>query len=226
MKSTRSLLKAGMLGVFILSGTALHVAAQDFEGIIYYEMPEMEQNGIGNLAYMIKDSKIRVEFGEGVQKNAMLLLPEKSKMVIIMAQMKAYMTMDQSPDKRTNESEQDFTLEKTGNIKTIASHSCEVWIMTQEENRFELCMAKGLGRFMMPESPMASSRNVPQWAKEAMSEGVMPLEVVMISGDQPKIQMKATRIEKKALDSSLFEIPAGYRDMSSMMKQMMNRSQN
>lgn len=220
-----SVLKAGILGVLVLFGVALVAAAQEFEGTIHYEIPEMKASGMGEMVYMVKDSKARVEFGEGMQKGAMLFFPEEARSVVIMEQMKGYIAMDQDSFKDPDSNDSDFTMKKTGEEKTIADRSCEVWIIEHDNERYNICMAQGLGSFMMPSNPMGGSRNIPQWAEEAMGQGVMPLEVILMKNDQMEMQMQATRITEQALDPSLFEIPEGYKDMSSMMKQMMNRGQ-
>ena len=218
------LLKSCVLGVFILFGTAFLAIAQEFEGTIHYEIPEMKASGMGEMVYMIKDSKARIEFGEGMQKGAMLFFPEESKSVVIIEQMKGYIMMDQESFQDEDDTSSDFTMEKTGKNKTIAGQSCEVWVIKHRDEQYHVCMAKGLGSFMMPSNPMGGSRNVPRWAEEAITQGVMPLEVVLMKGNQTEMQMKATRITPKSMDATLFEIPDGYKDMSSMMKQMMQRS--
>lgn len=210
----------------ILTGYSPKTNAQSFEGTIRYSMQEMETGEMAEMLYMIKDSKTRIEFGEGQQKGVMLLLPEESKSVVLINQMKGYITMDQDLFETPRNQNTDFKLDKTGETKSIAGHSCEVWIIENEEETFNVCMAKDLGSFMMPENPMGNSRNIPNWAKEAIAEGVMPLEVVRTSDDQENIQMQATSISRKSLDSSLFEIPADYKDMSGMLKQMMKGNGN
>lgn len=197
--------------------------AQDFEGVVYFEIPEMKSQGMGEMPYMIKGNKARIEFGNGQEKGAMLFMPEESKIVFLMDAMKGYMTMDLNETAEMNESEEAPDITKTGETKTIAGKNCEVWRITTEEDEVEACMAQGLGKFMMPRSPMAQ-KNTPEWVKEVMEEGTMPLEVVEIGNNGNSMQMRATRIEEKSLESSLFEIPEGYKDMSSMMKQMMNQN--
>ena len=129
------------------------------------------------------------------------------------------------PETAAENSEENTQMEKTGDTKTIAGRSCEVWQVTYEASTYQMCVAKGLGNFMMPENPMAQS-NTPQWAKEAMAGGVMPLEVTELNGSSKVTKMRATRIEEKSLSDDLFQVPEGYNDMSSMMKQMMNQGNN
>lgn len=211
------------LSFFVLCCFPFLSMGQDFEGTIYFEVSDLAKEGIDEMPYMIKGNKARMEFGDGQQKGAMLLLPDESKMVIIMDAMKGYMSMD--TDQTPGEAE-DFTnteATKTGETKSIAGRSCEVWKIESEDSMIETCMAKGMGTFMLPKSPMGQD-NAPQWAKELMAQGAMPLEVVELENGNRSIQMRATRIEEKSLSADLFEIPDGYNDMSGMLQQMQNRN--
>ncbi len=206
---------------FFIQGDAL---AQDFEGTIFYEVAELKKEGMGEMPYMIKGSKVRMEFGEDDQKGAMLFLPGESRMVIIIDAMKGFMSMDLEDSDMNNQSDEEIPdMTKTGETKTIAGKSCEVWETTSEGETYEVCIARGLGTFMMPENPMGNS-NTPAWAEELKNGGFMPLEVVEVKGGQKITRMKATKIEEGSLNDSLFEIPQGYNDMSSMMQQMKNRN--
>lgn len=200
--------------------------AQNFEGVIYYEIPEISAQGMGEMPYMVKGEKVRMEFGQGSQGGALIFMPEENQMAFILEALKGYMTMEtEDYATETSDTEDNTSMENTGQTKTIAGRSCEVWQVTDQQKSYQLCVARGLGNFMMPENPMAQ-RQTPQWAKEAMQGGFMPLEVVEITGGKNEIKMKATRIEEKSLSDDLFNIPEGYNDMSSMMKQMMNQRNN
>lgn len=214
--------------IFIFGGINKSLA-QGFEGVIHYQFDRLEQQNMGDIEYMIKNDRVRMQFGEGAQSGAMIFLPGKSKIMFVMDQMKSYMSMDM--DKETdNDSYSDkwkeSTLEKTGQNKTIAGHSCEIWkVSNTDGDKLTMCMADDLGTFMSPGNPMAK-RSAPAWAKEIVAEGYMPLEVIEESGDEKTVKMKATKIEEKSLSDDLFTVPEGYNDMSSMMKQMMKQRQN
>lgn len=218
-------LKQLFLFILILCCFPFTSIAQDFEGTIYFEVSDLTKQGMGEMPYMVKDNKARMEFGQGQQKAAMLFLPDESKMVIIMDAMKGYISMD--TDQASDDTE-DFTeaeVTKTGETKNIAGRDCDVWKIESEDNTtMEACMAMGMGSFMLPESPMAEENNTPQWAKELMAQGAMPLEVIELKNGNRSVQMRATRIEEESLSNDLFEIPEGYNDMSGMMQQMQNRN--
>lgn len=223
MKTFKHLLLSGLMCFIILVGVNSLSVAQDFEGVIHYEIPEMTKQGMGQMPYMVKNGKVRMEFGKGNQGGAMIFMPEENKMAVIMEAMKGYMTMEIDDPETKGDIDNNTNMKSTGDTKTIAGKSCEIWEVNDPNNSYRLCVAKGMGNFMMPQNPMAKS-NTPQWAKEAMAGGFMPLEVIETGGGKEDLKMRATRIEEKSLSASLFEIPEGYNDMSSMMKQMMNQN--
>lgn len=217
------------LALLLTLGLGIQAKAQNFEGVIHYQFDKMEQQTMDDIEYMIKNNKIRMQFGMGAQSGAMLYNSNESKMTFIMDKMKSYMSMDMNDmsqesnyDSKWDESE----VQKTGQTKQVAGHSCEIWTLASDQGeKLTMCMADDLGTFMTPGNPMAR-QHAPDWAKEIITEGFMPLEVVEESGGDETVQMKATKIEEKSLSDHLFEIPEGYRDMSGMMKQMMNRGNN
>ena len=225
MKTPTRLFLSGLMGIVIMLFTTAVSEAQDFEGVIYYEIPEMSRQGMGEMPYMVKNSKVRMEFGQGAQAGAMIFMPDQNKMTFILEPMKGYMTMDMNDPESMDDTDDNTNMVKKEETKTVAGRSCEVWEVSDNRNTYQLCVAKGMGNFMMPQNPMAQT-NTPKWAKEAMAGGFMPLEVVDVTNGNREIKMRATRIEEKSLSASLFEIPQGYNDMSSMMKQMMNQNRN
>ncbi|SMO36184.1 DUF4412 domain-containing protein [Fodinibius sediminis] len=223
----RHLICTFILALAALMGIPQTGHAQNFEGVIHYEFAGTAESGMGEIPYMVKDDKIRMQFGNGQAEGAMIFLPEESKMLFVLDNMKSYMNMDMNEwtdesnyDSKWDESE----MTKTGETRTVAGYDCEIWQVTNSSgDHLTMCMAEGLGTFMSPGNPMAR-QNAPAWAREIVTDGYMPLEVVEESGNgDRKVHMKANKIEEKSLDDALFEVPSGYRDMSAMMKQMMQQ---
>lgn len=224
MKRIAQISRYAMLTAIIMMSCSKISMGQDFEGIIEYNLSGMT-NATGSMTYMIQGSRMRMQMGKkgnGISA-AILFLPDESSMIIIMDKMRSYMKMDVNKKMANNKYTgkwKESTMKKTGNTKTIAGHSCEIWIVTSsKDEQLIMCMAQGLGTFMSPGNPMAQN-NAPDWARKVIADGYMPLEVAKITDGDKKVMMKATKIEQKSLDDSLFEIPAGYRDMSAMMQQM------
>ena len=215
-----------LAALFIAVTSSIPTQAQDFEGVIHFEIPEMTNQGMGEMPYMVKGNKGRMEMNHMGQKNAMLMLPEESKMVMIIEKMQGYIEMNTDEDRVSDSDMEDANnadMTNTGKTKTIAGRTCEVWRMEAEDGTFETCMANGMGTFMMPQNEMRKGQ-APKWAQTFAEKGAMPLEIVEIKNGNRSVQMKATKIEEKSLSDDLFEIPDGYRDMSGMMKGMQNRN--
>lgn len=216
-----------IIGICISTMLSLPGKAQNFEGVIHYEFADATQSGMGSIPYMVKGDNVRMQFGEGEDKGAMIMRTGESKMLFIIDKMDSYMEldMDKWSEDNTHESKWDESeMVQTDKSKTIAGYTCNIWKVTSEGgDTLTLCMAEGLGTFMSPGNPMAQ-QNAPAWAKEIVADGYMPLEVIEESANgNTTVQMKATKIEEKSLSDSLFEVPNGYKDMSSMMQQMMKQ---
>lgn len=209
--------------LFVMGFSSESVTAQDFEGVIHFEIADMAQQGMGEVPYMIKGNKGRMEMSHQGQKSAMIMLPDESKVVMVIEQMKGYIEMNTDEERETTEEVDESDLSQTGETKTIAGKSCEVWQMNSEDGTFEVCMAKGLGTFMMPQSRM-QQQQAPDWAKQFWEDGAIPLEIVEVENGNRTVKMKAKKIEEKSLSDDLFEVPDGYRDMSGMMQGMQNRN--
>ncbi len=209
--------------LFAMGFTSNTTVAQNFEGVIHFEMTDMAKQGMGEMPYMVKGNKGRMEISHQGQKSAMIMLPDESKVVMVIEQMQGYIEMDTGEEGEQTKEVDDSDLNKTRETKTIAGKSCEVWEMKSDDGTFEVCMAKGMGTFMMPQSEM-QQQQAPNWAKQFWEDGAMPLEIVEVQNGNRSVKMEATRIEEKSLSDDLFEVPDDYRDMSGMMKGMQNQN--
>lgn len=103
-------------------------------------------------------------------------------------------------------------VEKTGKTDTVAGYSCDVWKMTEASGeKTEACVAKGI-------SFPAMGRHA-GWMS-SLEDG-FPLRAISYdAAGKEKSRMEVTKIEKKSIDDSQFQVPAGYttQDMASMMK--------
>jgi hypothetical protein len=111
---------------------------------------------------------------------------------------------------------------KASGTKTILGYSCEHWIYEGKSSKVDFWGAKGLGTFMGMGNGQGGQSKDDDWVKAFKDKGVFPLEMDMNMKDNKTMTMVATKVEKKSLDSGLFEVPAGYKkmdmpDMSGMM---------
>jgi hypothetical protein len=172
------------------------------------------------IVYMVKGTKIRFNTpattGPGDGGYVIFDGPAKKMTSVSDAQKTAFvMDMNQiggsleAPGPGMNKA----TIDKTSKTDTVAGYSCEIWKVKEDNgDAGELCIAKGIA------FPM-TTRAMGGWMGQ-LGES-FPLRVVISDpSDKEKTRMEVTKIDKKSLDASQFEVPAGYKTTSfeDMMK--------
>ncbi len=108
---------------------------------------------------------------------------------------------------------------KTGKTDVVAGHKCDIW-QVEEEGKGKVgdaCIAnEGFSWFSLPSAHLPTEH---AWAAELMDGKHFPLRFIGYEGGAETGRIEVTRIEKKTLAATLFEIPAGYKimDLSQMM---------
>lgn len=214
-------------------------AAGDFEGTIAMKMEAENQTG-AEMTYFLKGRHTRIETKLPNPPGGMaatLWDLDAGKIITLMPAQKMYTTMDMKTaaedmkemKKSHGQEEPEFPkLTPTGKRETIAGYTCEHWLMGEEQD-LDMCVAKGLGYFGMggqsggglgslknlafsPEM-LAAAATHPEWVR-FLEGGAFPLKLTAMKDGQVKMTMEATRIEKRALDDSVFVIPTDYREFS------------
>lgn len=214
----------------------------NFEGVITMKMGTEVQTGM-EMTYSLKGRHTRIETNvpNGPEAHAVMLFDlEASKVTTLMPSRKMYMTIDlkqaaedmknvAKDSKKSQGDEEKFPkLTDTGKQETIAGYTCEHWLMGDKQN-LDMCVAKGLGYFGMGGqgggglsalknlafSPklLAEAATHPEWVK-FLEGGAFPLKITSTEDGKVKMNMEATRIEKKSLDDSLFAVPADYKEFN------------
>jgi hypothetical protein len=188
-----------------------------FEGAITLRATSSNGRHGEDITFLTKGGKLRIdEPVHGGQAGHVIFDTAAKKMLILVDSQKMYMEMDPPsagavpahaggvPPKVTD----------TGKHDTVAGNDCVVWEVTESNGkRAEVCVAKGVGFFdFMASGPQAGAPRA--WADMLKAQGGFPLRMVETDATGKETsRMVATKIEKKTLDASLFEIPAGYRPM-------------
>jgi hypothetical protein len=231
---TRSL--AAAVAVVAVACVAPCASAQSgaFEGVVAYKMAG---KGAGaEMTQMYKGTKSRTEINSGGQTTAMIMDMAAGTMMVLMPPQKAYMVMDMKKMEGLagmfGKGKKDTgagggavsalaSIKATGRKDTIAGHACEYYVMG-EKGEAEVCSAKGLGMFMMGQSPMGGAMSslaalaalgTNADAAKMFADGFFPLKVVNTEGGKKEVVIEATRVEKKSLDASLFVPPPDYKEM-------------
>lgn len=223
--------------------TAKLSSGGSFEGTIEMKMEGEDKKG-AEMTYFLKGGHTRIEVKspENLEGQAVMLWDlENAKMITLIPSKKMYMSIDmkeaaesmkdvtKNMKKNQGEEESKFpTLTDTGKTETIAGYTCEHWLMGDKQN-IDMCVAKGLGYFGMGGqggggfsslknlafSPkmLAEAATHPEWVK-FLEGGAFPLKMTSTEDGKVKMNMEATRIEKRSLNDSLFAVPPDYKELS------------
>ena len=221
MRSIQSVSAGLLLG--LLSSPA---AAQGFEGRIVADIFNKGKPS-GEFVSLFKGGKTRIEMGRGGE--AFLLLdPAAQAAYTVMDQQKMYMKMTFSDVEKMGDGGKDEgklpKIEKTGQTETIAGHTCQHYVVTDDDgSTSDICAATGLGYFGgmagggMPGGKGPGAGAVPLKYRHLVNEfkdGFQPLKVEQIRGGKRELVMQVKEVEKKSLDAALFEVPKGYKEFS------------
>jgi hypothetical protein len=114
-------------------------------------------------------------------------------------------------------------IEKTGKKDVVAGYSCEIWNITHEGKRAEICVAEGITWVDLSDLGMGN----PELAIAAVAGDANRFPLRLVSYDAAgaeETRMQATKIDKKSLDDARFIVPPDYRvvDMAAMMSGLGN----
>jgi len=185
----------------------------NFEGEI-----TLKQTSAGKSEEMVvkaKQNKLRFEMNENGQAVAMLFDPAQNKVTTLFDDKKAYMELDfSSPSApQANVDAKAATAEKTGKKDNIAGIDCEEWTVKDPSGKHnDVCLADGVAFFDLG---AVQNKGDTAFSKQLREKKQFPLRSVDFDSTGKEIhRSEATKIEKKKLDSSLFEVPAGYQKIS------------
>jgi len=221
------------------------IASAQFEGIASFKMttgsgPDMSARGDGKI--FLSPAGYRVEWAmdlssmkkdhEGAKAApatmAMTMLARKAepaKVYMLNDEKKTYSVVDagKAVEDRGKTPKDPFTVKKLGTA-TVAGYSCQnVLLTSSKDTEIEVCVAKELAA--SSEWLASLNRRNPEGAswlgalKEQGIEGFPVRWVIRKKGStQPLTTMEITRIDKKPLPASLFDVPAGYTETKFAMR--------
>lgn len=220
-----------VVGSLALSLAPLPVLAGDFEGVLHMNTTHAGTGTSSTMDWYLKGDKARVEMSrtEG-QANVMIFDGKTRTMHMAMPGQKSYMeiSMEGERGEHLREAFEKQTVERTGKTDRIAGYSCEVWRITDKENKRlknDICVAKGFGKaaafWVDPKEMRRSSQ--PSWVKQLVEEGGFGLRSIHYDEEGKEFsRMEVVSIDKKSLAASLFAFPADWakQDMSAMQERI------
>lgn len=182
------------------------VSSQNFEGIIQYEIPELQDKiGTDQLDYMIKGHMIRIEYESGKSRSTSILYETETDMMFISIGMLGGHVEVPPDDVQLNFMDEEPEFENTGQTKTVNGNSCEVLKATIENDIYHYCFMPETADFILPINSVTAG-SVPVWAGVKLPDNHLPLEVIRVHDGEEKTVMKAIHFEEKQLNRRLFSI--------------------
>lgn len=130
-------------------------------------------------------------------------------------------------------------VKKTGKTETILGYACDEYIINEGDEEKDIWGTGKLGDLydgFMKAFGQLSRKNqghgMEGWQSELMKLKIFPLKSATKTKGDVTSSEEVTKIEKKSLSASLFEVPADYKktsldfDMNSMMKSMREQMKN
>ncbi len=205
-----------------------------FEGVVTYRAT-MAGAPASEMKYYQKGSKMRQEATMGGRSSASIMNTASGETIVLMPEMKQYMVMNLNdmakqmpPGAQRAPDLSKMKVTATGRRETIAGTPCEHYLFadasTPGAGTTDICGAAGMG-FMggankgmgaMPSTAGFAGAANPQLAALAR-RGFFPLKMTTTGPDGSTMTWQVTRIERRALDASLFAPPAGWTRMTMPM---------
>ena len=187
-----------------LSSTAL--LAAPFEGVVTYKLLRDDASTIQTMDFSIKGDRYRVDMSASGHQSVMIMNTKAKEFISLMPERKSYM-VTKMDGKAASPAKKAGKLVKTGKTATIAGYKAEEWTYEGAEHTTSIWGNKDLGgwAFSNPQS-RGPQIDIPAAFKDG---GFFPLRVVGDKGNG----IEAVKVEKKSVDSSLFDVPAGYTKM-------------
>jgi hypothetical protein len=219
MKSILRVLLGLILGLAATGARASGI----FEGEVDMKMTHGSSEG-KVVQYFVKGHKTRFqgEDKDGKSPGAAIFDYKNNQFIMIMDKSKMYMVSELHPEKFTYGKDHHFKMTKTGNSQEILGYTCQEYDYTSDENNGKIWFASGIGDWWGAQ--MAAQSDKLTSDQKAMVSMVLSKKLFPMKSESTdksgnvKGGMEVVKIEKKSLDSGLFEVPAGYKkfDMGNM----------
>jgi hypothetical protein len=208
--------------------------ALPFEGVADFRIQTNLEKGravIGTGRVFVTPSAYRTEWEmtvpessrtrkAGPQQLKMTMLGKASKpesLYMVDDESKTYSVWDLSKASRDAEpsAKDTYTVERLG-AGSAAGISCQKALVTSSKgSRFEVCVSKELGASADWLTAMSRREHTGNWVLALREKGLegFPIRFSMFRKDEtePFMTMELTKVEKKTLPASLFEVPADYK---------------
>ena len=184
-------------------------AQQPFEGAITVRMSEMQQT---DMRYFMRRGMVRAEI-TGRQGRVMTTIvdPRMQSMTMLLPEQQAYLRRPLTPPAGpiTKDPPRAPTVVRTGRSEMIAGVPCEHVTIRGEAGETDACVTSSIAQFPAMGVLGYRGRGAATWRGDLNAQQLgFPLEVVR----EGRTVWEVTKVERRALDPSLFTGPAGWRE--------------
>lgn len=205
--------------------------AASFEGRVTMKMSG-PKNSPSAMAFSLKEGFSRIDMNAEGHNAGIIFDAAKQEMTILMLDQKMFMTQampKQVAAAGVAEGAAGTAVEVTTTKEKILGYDCVKYVAQAKDGTSEIWVTDQLGAFLGFGSPPTGGGRrgpgggglAPQgWEAAITGKGVFPLRVITTAGGKETFRMEATNIEKVALPDSTFSAPAGFQNLSDMMRGM------
>ncbi len=186
------------------------LSAQSFEGVI--EFRKMTPFDTTNYKYFVKGNNVRIEEvgSKGKVTGVMLVDLAGKKVTALNMDRKLFMDVDNKPASVTGKPEVN---KKAGN-KKVAGADCKIWTVKNAAENTEVTYAVAPGKydFFVPllKTLNRKDKSAAYFLQIPDNSSVFPAEAIEKSGKEVKMSLVTSKIEKKPVESSLFQVPKDF----------------
>lgn len=176
------------------------------------------QEGSATAHYSIKERKAMINIETKDGRQGLLVDMAARQITKLMPDKKAYLTIE-LPDLPKTVDVKNSQLKRTGKTQVILGKTCEEWVYKNPKAKVTLWAVPGMGDFMVMTNEV---RPTETWMGAIKAKNLFPMKVVnQDAAGKTAFTMEVTKIEEKALEDNLFEIPKDYKkmDLSTLLQQ-------
>lgn len=177
--------------------------AQPFEGML--TMRVNSQRGTQDVDYFAsRNGKARINVDGGQGSIAIIMSPSEKKMFMLVESQAMYIEQDISQMlSQEIDASHEAMVVRTGKKDTVAGMECEI----VKVDDMDICGVNKFGTYLFGGSAMRGA--VPAWQQALLDDGFFPLRVTRAG----EVQMEVTKIERRAVDAKMFEVPGHFTRM-------------
>jgi len=205
--------KLFLTSIFAIAGMLI-ASAQSFEGVI--EFKKQTATDTVNYIYYVKGDKVRLdEIGNKSKKvEGSFIIDLKTNSMVSLSHERKLFIEQASGTPATVTGKPEVT--KTGNVKTILGVKCNEYVVKNTDEKVQVTYWMGSGKFdfffKLLKVLNRKDKSAVYVQQLTSVDGMFPFlsSQVNLETGKEEIKMEVTKIDKKTVDASKFDIPKDY----------------